>query len=78
MHRAQQRWDALKAQDFKVAYTFMSPLQKATTPEAEYVRLMAGGTLGSMPAWLALPVRNKFAVPASVSGCITVTPQIWR
>jgi hypothetical protein len=47
MHRAQQRWDALKAQDFKAAYAFMSPLQKAITPEAEYVRLMAGGN-----AWL--------------------------
>jgi len=43
-HRAQQRWDALKSRDFRAAYTFLSPPQKAATPEADYIRLMADGS----------------------------------
>ena len=44
MSRAQQRWDALVAKDFKKAYSYMAPSYRAlVTPEAYVKKFGTGG-----------------------------------
>ena len=43
MSRAQQRWDALVAKDFKKAYTYMAPSYRALVTPEDYVKKFGTG-----------------------------------
>ena len=53
MSRAQQRWDALVAKDFKKAYTYMAPSYRALVTPEDYAK-----KFGTGGRWTSVAVRS--------------------